>query len=207
MPNWCGNIVKIKGPKSERDRFVADMKAAGVAAYPDVDAEKAPCFTFYYAAPMPSEYKQTTSPTPWTEQETREMAEKYQWDANTVQFKLEHCLTPEQREFYDSLIAKHGSENWYDWCCRNWGTKWDACHESMGETPRMTVFSFDTAWGPPLEFAEKFVKKILTDYKGLTVRWEYSLEGETGDWVLVDDKIVKESVDEILSGVSPIQLG
>jgi len=70
----------------------------------------------------------------------------------------------------------------------------------------MTVFSFDTAWGPPLEFAEKFVKKILTDYKGLTVRWEYSLEGETGDWVLVDDKIVKESVDEILSGVSPIQL-
>lgn len=206
MPNWCGNIVKIKGPKSERDRFVADMKAAVQATYPDMTKDNKECFTFYYADPMPSEFKGTISPTPWSEDETRAKAVEYGWSDDTLKFKLENCLTAEQREFYDSLRAKYGSENWYDWCNRNWGTKWDACHSGMGETPRMTVYRFDTAWGPPLDFIEKFVTKILKDYKGLTVRWEYSLEGEPGDWVLVDDKIVKESVDEILSGVSPLQL-
>jgi hypothetical protein len=40
----------------------------------------------------------------------------------------------------------------YDWCIRNWGTKWGFCHskliESNFDTGRL-FYSFDTAWSPP----------------------------------------------------------
>ena len=44
-------------------------------------------------------------------------------------------------------------DNWYDWNCTNWGTKWDVNEAFIGddaEEDSITV-SFDTAWGPPVE--------------------------------------------------------
>ena len=43
--------------------------------------------------------------------------------------------------------------NWYDWCCRNWGTKWDITHPFVSDDVEedSITFSFDTAWGPPIE--------------------------------------------------------
>ena len=44
-------------------------------------------------------------------------------------------------------------DNWYDWCCRNWGTKWDITHPFISDDAEedSITFSFDTAWGPPIE--------------------------------------------------------
>jgi len=44
-------------------------------------------------------------------------------------------------------------DNWYDWCCRNWGTKWDIAHPFVSDDTEedSITFSFDTAWGPPIE--------------------------------------------------------
>jgi hypothetical protein len=46
-------------------------------------------------------------------------------------------------------------ENWYDWNCSNWGTKWDAsiidwCRDSDNE---LTIYC-DTAWSPPIALYE-----------------------------------------------------
>jgi len=44
-------------------------------------------------------------------------------------------------------------DNWYDWCTTNWGTKWpenDLLILDDTEEDSIT-FSFDTAWGPPIE--------------------------------------------------------
>jgi hypothetical protein len=44
-------------------------------------------------------------------------------------------------------------DNWYDWNCTNWGTKWDVNEVFIGddaEEDSITI-SFDTAWGPPIE--------------------------------------------------------
>lgn len=45
------------------------------------------------------------------------------------------------------------SENWYDWCVTNWGTKWDINEAFIGDDCEedSITFSFDTAWGPPIE--------------------------------------------------------
>jgi len=57
------------------------------------------------------------------------------------------------------ILEKDGA--WYNWCRTNWGTKWDigpATKESpepqIDFTDGMLAMSFDTAWGPPLEWLE-----------------------------------------------------
>jgi hypothetical protein len=63
-------------------------------------------------------------------------------------------LSDEERAKRQALVEKYGYDNWYDWCVRNWGTKWDVdMHE---ENPEVKVncttgLSFDSAWSPPLE--------------------------------------------------------
>ena len=44
-------------------------------------------------------------------------------------------------------------DNWYDWCTTNWGTKWDITDPVvLDDTEEDSItFSFDTAWGPPIE--------------------------------------------------------
>lgn len=45
---------------------------------------------------------------------------------------------------------RKGIPNWYDWCCENWGTKWEACHLIEYQEDAHTLqLSFDTAWSPP----------------------------------------------------------
>jgi hypothetical protein len=88
--------------------------------------------------------------------------------------ELEGTISP-SKERNEQLIEKYGSDNWYDWCNSNWGTKWGdyslttsgISHKKKyaystlenGETdyenPVITLsgessihFEYDTAWGP-----------------------------------------------------------
>ena len=47
----------------------------------------------------------------------------------------------------------HGSTNWYDWACNNWGTKWNAYNCSSTES--VYTISFCTAWASPIIVIEK----------------------------------------------------
>ena len=44
-------------------------------------------------------------------------------------------------------------DNWYDWSVGNWGTKWDCNEIFVGDDTEedSITFSFDTAWGPPIQ--------------------------------------------------------
>ena len=48
-------------------------------------------------------------------------------------------------------MPKHEEDNWYDWCCINWGTKWDARElELCDEQEQRLSCTFNTAWSPPI---------------------------------------------------------
>ena len=66
--------------------------------------------------------------------------------------------TPEARE----MKKKYGAENWYDWACQHWGTKWNACETEVIDE---THVSFDTAWSTPQEIFEKLSEKYHTTIK------------------------------------------
>ena len=44
---------------------------------------------------------------------------------------------------------------WYEWCCDNWGTKWDASDCIMKYKHNELRFTFNTAWNPPIPWLEK----------------------------------------------------
>lgn len=63
--------------------------------------------------------------------------------------------TGEKADGFFSRFSKcPEGEDWYEWDCANWGTKWDVevaeinlYHDKEGSIK----LSFDTAWSPPLE--------------------------------------------------------
>lgn len=45
------------------------------------------------------------------------------------------------------------ADNWYDWNCNNWGTKWEASIYSWEKVNDNCIkLNFDTAWAPPTMF-------------------------------------------------------
>jgi hypothetical protein len=50
-------------------------------------------------------------------------------------------------------LEVHGYGNWYDYCCGEWGTKWDVGGDGQTDIhPDGTMLhtSFDSAWAPPV---------------------------------------------------------
>lgn len=62
----------------------------------------------------------------------------------------------------DRLIEKYGAENWYDWRLKNWGVKWDASESGFWKKGEDWVISFETPWGPPIEFIQE-LSKVFKD--------------------------------------------
>ena len=78
-------------------------------------------------------------------------------------------------------IQEYGSADWYDWRCKHWGTKWNACCSVLGresvcavdfldsKETVLTTVSFETAWSAPFEVLDALSKmhpelKILLEY-------------------------------------------
>ena len=60
-----------------------------------------------------------------------------------------------------------GFDNWYDWRNANWGTKWELCefygvdrqyHSEQNEGESTITFGFDSAWAPPINAYEQFLR-------------------------------------------------
>ena len=72
--------------------------------------------------------------------------------------------TDESPLTFSAAVPRPASEeeNWYDWNCENWGTKWDACNVGVNhdyeqgwvrdEEDIAISYSFETAWSPPAEW-------------------------------------------------------
>ena len=55
----------------------------------------------------------------------------------------------------DKERKEHGKNNWYDWACENWGTKWNSCSTMAKRLSETEIFyQFDTAWSPPIPIWE-----------------------------------------------------
>ncbi len=65
----------------------------------------------------------------------------------------------------EELIKKYGSDNWYEWSCANWGTKWNVSYCSVSDIEQHASgalhhvqLEFDTAWSCPGPIFEKLSK-------------------------------------------------
>ena len=67
-------------------------------------------------------------------------------------------------------ICTYGCDTWYDWHCKHWGTKWNACEVCIGEN----VISFQTAWSVADPILEALA--YLCDQYDVTFDGEYADE-------------------------------
>ena len=109
-------------------------------------ASEQTCFDFNNIVPMPKELEGTTSP------------------------------NPEPDSFEAKRLRKqHGHDNWYDWCCDNWDTKWNSAGADLTSDSNNSIieYEFQTAWGPPI----KVIEAIREQYPDLNVTAFYDEPG------------------------------
>ena len=105
---------------------------------------KKTCFDFNNIVPIPKELEGTTSPNP------------------------EPDLFEARR-----LRKEYGHDNWYDWCCANWDTKWNSYTARLEEEEDGLHYEFDTAWGPPI----KVIEALRKQYPDLSITAFYDEPG------------------------------
>jgi hypothetical protein len=59
------------------------------------------------------------------------------------------------REFQESLEV---GQDWYHWNIREWGTKWEISNASYESSPNRLVYSFCSAWSPPVSALDRLAK-------------------------------------------------
>lgn len=62
----------------------------------------------------------------------------------------------------------------YDWCCKNWGTKWDAVDPEVLIGENNATFYFESAWTPPTPV----IKALTKMYPSLRFDHEYWEPGD-----------------------------
>lgn len=63
---------------------------------------------------------------------------------------------------------KYGYYTWYDWCCKTWGTKWNAWGTVIEEDGDNLVITFTTAWCPP----ENWLLELATKVDYFNLDWD-----------------------------------
>lgn len=126
MPNWCENELTVTGPVDRVGEFMSLIT--------QVDQMN---LDFNLFVPYPAEYKHLD--------QVAQLAHEA-WRA----------LPEAERPPYSTLPRDGYNSGGYEWCVRNWGTKWNVNHE-VGEikAPKSTDrrrsvrLTFNTAWSPP----------------------------------------------------------
>ena len=67
-----------------------------------------------------------------------------------------------------------GFDNWYDWRCENWGTKWEVCEfygvDRQGDT---ISFGFSSAWAPPIPAYQTFLMNMSEQKQDVSLKAYY----------------------------------
>lgn len=98
---------------------------------------------------------------------------KYSFGVSLGPSKDKEMTLKEAGMIYCSNLDLYGSVNWYDWCCDNWGTKWNACDVYCDWFNDNELFyEFNTAWSAPYGVFEE----IAEDYPDISFEVLYADE-------------------------------
>ena len=160
MPNWCYNSLTIEGSAEDISAIKQQVSQPFTRDHEnyDMDQKKMVWKTYQYNNPVFA-FWNIVKP---TDLETYALQKDPKQDPNIINFE---------------------GDNWYDWNVRNWGTKWDVSvsdDEQWPETELVEdwsdrlIYSFNTAWSPPLQAIEELSKQYPN------VEFTLSYEEETG---------------------------
>lgn len=100
----------------------------------------------------------------------------------------------ELNEFFNACraIKQTGYAYWFDWCCDNWGTKWNA--HDIKQIDAQTI-RFNTAWCPPLPVLDALAEQFPTE--PIRFRWASKDFGNcAGEMLIVGNDITGGSLPD-----------
>jgi len=194
MPNWVFNTLTIQGPKDQIDSIKDRLNRPYSRLYKhswNMETKEYEDKVITYSNPLFC-FWNIVSPAP-------EIMDEY----------VEQ--SPRTKSSLDDMPAWHKeieeigrvSNDWYNWNCRNWGTKWDVAvhdgeeysdtvlheHKSEGED-QWLVYGFNTAWSPPVPAMIKLSELVPNCV--LTLSFEEE-QGWGGELEFVNGEITAES--------------
>lgn len=175
MPNWVHNEVRVYGEEKDVSKFMEK-----------VEENKDNLFESFL--PMPQTYRDWDT----TNHPNGEGLEVGKENIDILDERKKFVVTEEYIEGLKKATKeqkdKYGVVGWYDWRCRYWGTKWDACDLEYDERS----FSFNTAWSAPLPF----MKYLAEQYPELGFLLTYADEdthgGNCGAVIYHNGKVFEE---------------
>lgn len=133
MPNWCYNSLTITGDKKELKKF---KKFVFTKNYYKDDEEKDLDFDFSKIIAYPKRFA----------------------EADELCYKLR-----KEGVAWDKIPKDGFNSGGYEWCIKNWGTKWNARVTNFIEDKDGTlVYDFDTAWSPAIPVITEASKMFPT---------------------------------------------
>ena len=142
--------------------------------------------------PMPQELKGTRSPIKiisdqeYQEQESK--IEKGELSQEEKMFGISRNLT---QKLHNEYMINYGADNWYDWSCNNWGTKWNAC-ETIS---KKNYIQYTTAWSSPLPIIAKLSELFPNVYFELFYADE-NAGYNTGAMIAREGELYAEEIEE-----------
>jgi|GEM_PF-4266744 len=149
MPNWCGNVLTIQGESEALDALETAVKGSDDNGSP-LD------FSLEAIAPTPEALK-GRGPKSFSPVEIERMRSQFDaWKHSIGEERLREMIEHAENQYaddpqYDALTAEYGSDNWYDWRFKHWGTKWelDGVQRKRAPGSDLLHYTFATAWSPP----------------------------------------------------------
>ena len=89
--------------------------------------------------------------------------------------KIHDLVRGEENPFdFEKIIPMPADvEDWYDWRCENWGTKWNSCDANCDWSPDCLEYDFETAWSP----CEPVIKALAAMFPDAQFKYRYSEPG------------------------------
>jgi len=172
MPNHCENDLRVEGDKEELSRFKEFAKEGKEL----LSADK--------FIPYPEEFKKQDELARKTEKLRNELCASLEKKGLTKEsaFEKANKKYPHIKDGFNS--------GGYDWCIKNWGTKWGFYEVNLQESSEELFYTFQTAWSP----AEPVIKKMGEMFPKLTFDLRYFEQGMGFNGILRIEKgrIVKE---------------
>ena len=112
--------------------------------------------------------------------------------------EIQKILTPQQLKEYQ--FNENGEVDWYEFCCTNWGTKWDVSNLDFDHQDEESYYHFETAWSPPEPWLITISKRYdcnfeLTSYEEGCDFW-FHLVIENGEIIENQSMTINEKMKE-----------
>ena len=199
MPNWVQNNITFSGDDAEIKKTLEEIKADKIG-FGSIDFNK--------IIPMPESLNiesgsRTNKGKDMVKTYLEKMSENLKRQEDTYEEIFEDLrkhgediTDAEEKEIWNlgvtavDNLMKYDVPTWYEWCCNNWGTKWNACSCSEVNENSKSI-SFQTAWSTPFPV----MKKLSEMFPNIEVQTEYADEDigqNCGMYTLKGGEIISE---------------